>query len=218
MLLDLDPKNTKKIECFALAIARVNTQQAHCGILYRDGSDTIWLLHLKWHLRLRQQDISEDLNLNYRFVQVKRHKSILKHLAVICSKVARENSDVPYGFNPDVSIDPDTGIIEIKSSGSGLTCATFILSVLKSQALELLREDEWPYDANQKWQAAIIEMLEDQHVTPNISEEHLRLMKEDVGKVRRFTPQEVVGSSTLPPWPIGFNDAQKIATAIDREM
>ena len=170
------------------------------------------MLHLAGHYRLRFQSFS----FNYQWVQVKRHKAILKQLAIICSHIADENPQVPYGFDPTgVTIDPATGKVFVPSSGKGLTCASFIMAIFGSQGLPLLKEREWSSTANAAWQQAMFEQLKaDPRVDPN----HLAAMINDVGQVRRFSPEEVAGSSHEAAWPVGFKRAQAAAYKITNKL
>lgn len=208
MLQDLNGKTIKRIEHFALAIVRRSQNQNHCAICYKDGNGDAWLMHLAWHYRLH----SDYFPLHYQWSEVKRHKSILKHLAVICELIRTQNDPMPYGFDrTGIKFDPNTGKATIPSGGKGLTCATFIITVFETQLLTLLKEEEWPSDANVEWQNAMLAELE---LTSDVDEAYVKAVSEHVGHVRRFSPEEVVGSAAEAAWPVGYQRATKAAQKI----
>lgn len=212
MLRKLDGKAAAKIDHFALAIVRSDHGQNHCGICFRDGAGDLWLLHLAWHYKLK----FKWFPLNYKYLPVKRHRSILKQLAIQSNLIKNENPKIPYGFNPDnVRFERDTGKLIMSTIGRGLTCASFITAVLESQGLSLLKFEEWPEKANQEWQSRIVEVLE---ATPDVDPNHLASVKNDVGAMRRFTPEEVVGAGNEAAWPVGYRRATTLAAKVQSDL
>lgn len=212
MLQDLNGTTIKQIEHFALAVVRSNQNQNHCGICYKDENGDAWLLHLAWHHKL----YSREFLLNYQFVEVKKSKSILKYLAVLCDLVRVRNPNIPYGLNRlGFAFDPTDGSIKAPAEGCGLTCASFILAILDAYGLTLLKEDEWPESANAKWQEWVVRTLEE---TEGVSPEHLAAEQRYVGKARRFSPEEVVAASSEPTWPLGYNEARMAAQKLLNEL
>ncbi|MGA2292624.1 hypothetical protein, partial [Bradyrhizobium sp.] len=95
--------------------------------------------------------------------------------------------------------------------GKGLTCATYIVAILKSLGFPLLLEDSWPIDRadDQLWQRAIIEELR----KSGAEEDYIAVAQNDVG-AKRYRPAEVVGSATNAAWPVVFSDATALAAAV----
>lgn len=123
---------------------------------------------------------------------------------------------MPYGFDrTGIAFDPSTGKATIPSGGKGLTCATFIITVLETQLLRLLKEEEWPSDANFEWQDSMLAELKG---APDVDESYILAVSEHVGHVRRFSPEEVVGSAAEAAWPVGYQRATKAAQKILSKM
>lgn len=184
--------------------------QTHCGMCFRNFDGVLKFVHLAMHHDLRHGDIPP----HYQIGLVKRHPSILKHLAIICSLIVTADPMVPYGFDPSgVSFDPATGAIRIEGDGKGLTCASFIISVLRSQGLQLLKEAEWSEYDNFDWQMAMLNALKER-----ASPEYFALASGQVGMMRRFTPQEVVGAAQQSTWPVPRSRAQNASDKVMREL
>jgi hypothetical protein len=98
--------------------------------------------------------------------------------------------------------------------GKGLTCSTFITSVLRSLGFDVLKEDEWPQRSDDLvFGKKIVDML----VAANANRDHIQAVREDIG-AQRFRPEEVVGAITLSAWPVAFADARAIADAVIMDL
>jgi hypothetical protein len=84
--------------------------------------------------------------------------------------------------------------------GKGLTCATFILAVLRGHGLLPVDETTWlPRAEDVDWQTAIIEDLE----ASGAEQDHIEAVRNDIG-AKRFRPAEVVGAviEADSHWPV----------------
>ncbi len=213
MLNNLEPRSAVEIEHFALAIAKTAPEQDHSGILYRDGNDDVWLMHLAWHHKL----CSETFCFIYQWAPTNRPKPILKFLSVLCDKIRTARPVIPYGLDRSgIHINKETGEVAPGKPGKGLTCATFILALLDTYRIRLLDEAEWPADANQGWQNYIYEMMCDERA--DVPEDHRKALKNDIGGSRRFTPAEVIGASTEKRLPVGYKKAGRLAEKVAAEV
>lgn len=120
----------------------------HAGIVFQDqGTTPVWM-HLEDNLRALKrngppsQGWYVDLELNP-----------LEAFALIAwLRLVLINSDrrVRYGFSDSVrSWFDDDGRFVPGDSGEGLTCASFVIAVLKAGGIDLLDFETWPTRANQ---------------------------------------------------------------------
>lgn len=211
MLQDTDLSSIPSIGPFAVAIAKTAIDQTHLGILYRDGENKLWFLHLAWNYKL----LSRTFPLTYQWLPTDQPSPILKFLAVICDNIRKQNPPIPYGLSKaGILFSPTTGEILRTENGTGLTCASFILAIFSTYNLQLFKEEEWPEDANMAWQEKIVFYL----IQSNAPPEQVQAVSREVGQAKRFTPSEVLGASAEPNWPIGFTRAAELAQAIDVQL
>jgi hypothetical protein len=183
----------------ALAIRRVDASQNHCAIVYRIEGGEIRLVHLAWDRRLGNPNPESS----YYWVENHIHPSLQKFIAVLCHKIAQTKPPIPYGLDSTgLAFDDQTGNLLVAPLGKGLTCSTFILCILEHYGIKLLIKEDWPADANIEWQDWVLEKLK-----VEAPAKHLEAMRLDKG-CRRFTPEEVVASSSSETLPLGYNDAR----------
>lgn len=158
------------------------------------------LLHLADNFDLRNEAPSN----HYKWASTSLPSSRCKFLAALCGMIAANDPQLPYGFDrTGISIDRFSGKVTLGAEGKGLTCASFILAALETYGLRLLKEEEWPRDANTNWQTDMIEHFK---AKGNASEEQIRALEGETGACR-FAPNEVVGAGTIRPWPVGYAQA-----------
>jgi hypothetical protein len=204
LLIEANEKALSGLGLAALAIRQTHPGQRHTGIAYRvDDGGTIFLLHLEWNYRLT----SEAFSAPYLWVQTSLPIREQKYVAGLCALIANRQPGIPYGLErTGVSFDTNTGDIVVGEEGKGLTCASFILAVMQSIGLTLLEEDEWPQRNNDAWQSWVVETLR----KTKAPQAQIDAVERDVGS-RRFTPEEVVASSTDSSWPVGYARARELS-------
>jgi hypothetical protein len=208
LLAPTDGDGLSAFEYFALAIKRVSSDQNHCGVLYQAPDGSTWIIHLAWNYKLRSGLVPQD----YYWQPTALDESNQKLLAVLAERVRTADPAIPYGLNAEgVSFDGESGAIDVSRSGKGLTCAVFILALLRTHGLNLLAEGEWPTDANIEWQERIVAALREK------SPEHAAAVQADIG-CARFSPGEVVGASAIAEWPVSFADAAAAALEIEAQL
>jgi hypothetical protein len=166
------------------------------------------MLHLAWHFDLRDEEAPSDYFWNEVSLDVLNRRV----LAAAANAIGTKRDNIPYGLDTTgACFDPTNGDFIPPPIGKGLTCATFIVAVFGSYGFDLLDEASWPtHNAEDEgWQSQIIETLRSNGAHPA----HIEAMERDVGS-SRFKPDEVVGSSTLPTWPVAFPEARSIADEI----
>jgi hypothetical protein len=190
-----------------VAIRKIGATQFHCGVLYAYGGE-VKLLHLARNFDLRDEAPTS----NYGWADVAVAPADKALVAILAKKFAHAKNKVPYGFERNgITIDNDNGQLVTTTQGKGLTCATLVTLLFETHGLPLLREGDWPEMANIEWQT---DMLRDLRSLVPL---HAQAVERDIG-CRRFTPQEVVGAATIKKWPVGWEDARKIAVRVTREV
>ena len=187
-----------------VAITQVNAQQRHIGIIYCiDGTPR--LCHLASHHDLRD----EPLPKKYLWGEIGIDEFSQSTVAAYVSEVS-QNREIAYGLHSEGPCFDDAGRYVPQTHGKGLTCATFVLEIFDVLGFSLLNRDEWPKRPGDKdWQENIIKII-----TPSASPEHIETMRRDVGKVKRFCPEEVAAACLSTDHPVPFSEAEKLAEQI----
>ncbi|MDH2015897.1 hypothetical protein N5J66_18245 [Pseudomonas juntendi] len=182
-------------------------KQRHVGFHLLDGEKPE-LIHLAWHHRL-----TNDTPENY-VAEIGRYTAYecsgfldqqVEDIVSFVKTVWRRNQHiVPYGIGSDgisLFFDAD-GSVANQEPGSGLTCATFLMSIFASQLYPIVDEGTWQArDGDKEWQEVILGYLAKY---PKHVEEQRKL----VGVAYRFRPEEVASSAALyDDDPIKFEDA-----------
>ena len=190
------------------ALAPEDQYGLHTGILYKIDGGSPRISHFAWHFDLRDDDAADP----YLWADVGLDESNSRFVAAWLASRRTSPSDIPYGIDPGGScFDKTTRDFIPPPLGKGLTCATYIVAVLKSLGFPLLSEDTWPIDraSDHSWQRAVIDALK----RTGAKQDYLDAAQNDIG-AKRFRPAEVVGAATRAPWPVSFDDAAALAAAV----
>lgn len=184
----------------------------HVGLLYTDVEGTNRFLHLKGHCNLKNDNIADMPSANsYKWVKVNIDPFLVDFVAQWCETVAKRNvSCIPYAFLYGSTTFGKDGLVHFGEKEHGLTCATFILSVLKKQNIDLIKLDDWPLRPEDKksHDELFIRLYASkyEHDIP-ITNEHLKNVKDEVGCVR-YRSEEVAGAAYLGSYPSGFEEVE----------
>lgn len=197
-------------------------EQRHIGFEVIDQGNTL-IYHLAFHCMFRK-DTSEfytlriDPYLRVDLPNFSEHEKLhlSRHLEVIYTKSAGK---IPYGFNyvPDSVLTAEGDVEKDLPAGSGLTCATFILQVLRSQSFDIIDLESWESrDEDKDWQSKILTMLKEKS---SASKEHLEALEAHMGTAARFKPEEVAGcANAYDEEPIQFPEGIILGEKVYREM
>lgn len=200
-----------QIDFAALAITqlRADPGQRHIGILYRDETGEVVLLHLAWHYKLK----SEPPESTYAWIRPLIPSRRSRQVAAFCRMVLKANPNgIPYAFSPaSDSIDKQTGKFINRAGGCGLTCATFVLAVFDATGLPLAQYNTWPSNRQEDelWREHIIGLLERSGAEP----EHIQNVRAERDAIR-YRPEEVAGAAACTTIPARFNAACELAGQI----
>ncbi|WP_144435578.1 hypothetical protein [Roseovarius atlanticus] len=192
-----------------VAIKNAGGDQNHCGLLYRLDDGEVRMLHLAFHFDLRDDEWRPD----YCCAPVGFELENQLVVAAFANAVANAEPNVPYGFDANGMVfDRSSGELLEAPAGKGLTCATFVLALLRTLGFEPLDEASWPVrDDDEEWQAKILELMK----ANDANEDHIEAVTRN-GQSKRFRPEEVVGASITDSdeWSIEFDKAQEIAQKV----
>jgi len=184
--------------------------QRHTGFVVNGGEGQLWLFDLAWHNHFRKG----NTGLEYAFVRAECLDEITA--ATIVGFLFALHDDTKGKIQYSVAYDDiryfDGAKWVAGEPGQGLTCATFVLEVLRHHGIEILATETWPRDGNQEWQDRMILAL------PLTSEEFLAQC--DIsGQVARYRPEEVVGCAALCLFePITYEVARGAADDVVLEL
>jgi hypothetical protein len=199
----------------AIYIARTGGPQFHAGLYHRDHGDPS-VLHFAWDRDLRN-DVPGDVceGRHYGLIALFLDDDDTQTLCALCRHLAgRHAAAFRFRFaewRPRFDLHTAEVIPPAIDDRYGFTCATFVLAMLRSAALEeLLALDQWPVpapnDADDRWQKKLVAML----CPTGASPEDLASVLAGIG-ARRVHPTDVAGGAMQPreDWPISFVDARR---------
>lgn len=177
--------------------------QRHVALLYCVGAGRpVRMLHLAWHHRLMEEEAHGEGV--WARVPLEPEDDVIYagHLAAVARANAR--GVIPYGFQLlPRGFDPASGAWR-GAFGEGLTCATFVASVLASFGYEILIEKTWYVRAEDvEWQQKILGLLRGR-----ADLEYVAHQARHVGRVARFRPEEVAVAAASSDVPLGFARAE----------
>jgi len=192
----------------------LNSHRSHSGLLYRDAFDLQpakpKLLHFVSTGIVDCQPT--DCGCVYEWVDLNLSDIRKRTIAIFC-KLISDNSRgnrVPYAFSdPRNCFDSQTGEFRFGSK-VGLTCSSFVLSVLFGVGVNILDYDSWPYrPEDEKDRDTVIQFLKLNGVDPD---EIIEIEAEI--KSARFKPIEVATAAALSPPAVVFNDCVKSVSVV----
>jgi hypothetical protein len=201
----------ERVSDFGVAIREIDCAQNHCVILYKLDGRGPRFCHFANHHDLRDE-IARD---PYLWADAGLDPINRRFVAAWVGNLYINKDNIPYGLDSGgCCFDLGTGEFIPPPIGKGLTCSTFITSVLRSLGFDVLKEDEWPERPEDvAFGQKIVDMLRGTHA----NEDHIQAVRADIG-ARRFRPEEVVGAVTLSTWPVAFAEARAVAEAVIMDL
>lgn len=181
-------------------------KQFHCGISF-DLDSNEKVLHLQWY-----NDLVCDNGLdNFQcWIKPRIHRLIQEQISILCNVIkdrGEQGQKVPYGFLYDGSAKySGIGQLTYSSNMSGLTCATFVLTIFHSCGIDLIDVTKWPIRNDDiSWQQRIFRLLLQCTEKLGIPVSYLMRLRTEFGSAR-FRPEEVAVSSALYDTPAAGAD------------
>ncbi|MTI99362.1 MAG: hypothetical protein FH752_12145 [Marinobacter adhaerens] len=194
------------VDSFSVVLARpsLRRNQQHTGVYYRDEDGALNFLHLASHRQLRL-DPPDD---HYVWVDVQLDDLSKMLLATYCTSVVSKNPQgLPYSICKEGAFFRADGTFHQEFEYSGLTCATFVLEIFRSQGFEVLDLRKWAQlPEDRVWQIQILQLLEQVGMPADYLDAQRKQLKEGVD---RYRPEQVVAATAMDGWPLGFYDVKK---------
>lgn len=205
MLKTIRTNSYDEIDQVAIAIQTSRPpDQRHVGFFYRIGTE-LHILHLAFHFLKRNEAVYGD----YGWVEANLHPYVEEQLVATIMNVADDPTKIGYAFSPyEDCFEPDTGRYIKIAPGEGLTCATFLLSILSTLELHPIDAASWKEQiGDDTWREGMIAHLEDWFRHPPQEElrpsaAHIESLKTSLHNPR-IRPEEVVAAfgSRREYWP-----------------
>lgn len=169
--------------------------QRHAGFVVKGDNQSLWLFDLAWHNMCRKGPIGAGYAyVIAEFLDPFAANAIMAFLGnVYLANKDRFTYAIGWDDNGEY-FEKGTGKALKTGLGEGLTCATFVLEVLKRYGFDLVDASTWPLtDENAQWQAAMLNRLIQSR--PDSIDDFL-VQFDQVGKVPRFRPEEAIGAAS----------------------
>jgi hypothetical protein len=204
-------------EQIAIAVTHSSMRAGHIGLAFHSERNGPQLLHLAWHQRMDVDAIPVDSKTCWASSVFGIPPSASKQLAAYLRGVAARGAVINYGidFIAAKGSFSANGAYAPPAGSSGLTCASFVMEVLRGGSINLLKEATWRNElANVDWGHSVCDALE-KYADP----EHISAVRKNVNGLR-LRPFEVAGASGLSYklWPVDFDTVQKPACAVEAEL
>ncbi len=214
----------KPFEQMGFVAIAINKHGSHIGLLFRLSlSDRIRILHLGWDHDLRDEEIADWTRQHYHWVALSIVEDRAKQVAQFCDLVAYANPDgIPYAFgDPMGSYNSDGKFIEANQR-VGLTCASFVLSVLEQSGINLLDRRNWQkHFDDQNFFRYIIKALRGEipgFRAAKRPDHHIAVSNQVAAGAVRYKPTEVAGAAICSFMPISFFEACMRSGEIKNEL
>jgi hypothetical protein len=204
---DLSPQTV-----VSLGIA-IHSNSRHIGLLYRiDERESVRILHLKWNRDLESETPSSSY---VCWVRPEIGADRACAIAALCRRIWKQNQKNQPIFNAGSfkKYFNESGNRIKSPATSGLTCASFVLSVFDAAKYPLIFDDQWP-PAGQEDEAVLDEYFESLKKDPNTTKDDLDAYQAERGNVR-FRPLEIAGASTSDTFPAKYAFSFKMAKEIE---
>lgn len=176
-----------------------NERQRHVGFYINEAAQPE-LIHLANHLQLCNDTVEEYERGGAKFLAYECQHFLDEQVEEIVSFVKtvwkKNQNNVPYGIGSDnfaLFFDGE-GQVANRNPGTGLTCATFLMSIFASQLYPVIDESSWQNRADDKdWQEIVLSWLARY---PQLAD-HVAEQRKSVGVAYRYRPEEVAACSAL---------------------
>lgn len=192
----------------ALALFHSDLGGGHLGILFNEKGNTLRLLELGWHHKLLVSDL--PLLKCGIAIPLALPPSAGKGVVAVVRAISRKLPKISYGIDFIASKGSFNGSVYLPPKGSnGLTCASFVLEVMRTAAVLLIHEESWePSSSNAEWAAEVVKLLREY----GADDKHIEAVEKGMSRLR-LIPFELAAAATLPveQRPATYNAVQQIA-------
>ena len=203
-------------EQVAIAVCHSHFGSGHVGLGFHSAKSGPQVLHLAWHLRLEVHDIPAGLKTCWAAFAIAIPPMASKQVVALVRAVARRGASISYGldFLAARGSFSANGNYKAPKGSDGLTCASFVVEVLRAAMVSLVNLPTWRSDPlNVAWGNKVCSQLVAQGA------DHIEAVQKNVTGLR-LTPFEVAGAAQLgaAAWPAEFDQVQAPAAEIERQF
>lgn len=194
---------------FAIAVG-IDHGFPHCALLYNWDDGRIRTIDFYDQCIRSSQSIGDFSSRDYIFV-LYNEEAIIEPFALqvpsICELIKEQNNRISFGIGFTETKFNDEGKLIFANGDFGLTCATFILAVLKRAQIILIELSDWQKRPNDlEWQEIVLEIYK--KINKKNPEEYTEALIEHYTQnlnCFRYRPEEVAAASAAPELPTNFN-------------
>ena len=148
---------SKSKELFAICIGRTDSKITHSGFLYSEGEtpedSKYYFLHLGGPIHLSNDSEFPTASCkgyiyefgHYIWLPILCDEEQKNLLTSKCILISKQNRSLPYSIIHDENTTFDAkGILKLGANSFGLTCSSFVKTVLKSQNIDIIDDSDWP--------------------------------------------------------------------------
>ncbi len=199
-----------------VVLVRVSADQFHLGLRY-DNAAHEPVVHFAWHRDLRNDPlrrVTKDGSSPSAVITLPLDPAIDGALQFLAEQVVTRYVGAPdvfaYSFG-EVSATFDRATGELSEDDVSFTCATFVLTMLRSVGAVLLDISRWPgpthedRDWQRKMETALLESIHGELLRAKAKTR----LEQDFGS-RRYRPTDVAGASLFhrERWPLSAEEAE----------
>lgn len=199
----------------AIAVSHSPLGGGHIGIAFHSAKDGPQVTHLAWHRQLTVDNIPDDISRCWICVTFQLSPMASKAAVAVMRSVSKKKPLINYGIGAVAAKGSFTGngVYRAPKGSDGLTCATFVVEILRNAGIPILKYETWEESPeNVAWGEKVCRDLEND----GVPEDHIAAVRSNVGKLR-VRPYEVAAAAMLPPRqrPAEFAAVQTGATAVE---
>jgi hypothetical protein len=217
MLTDLRAIPFSK-EQIAVAVAHSHLGGGHIGLAFHSAKSGPCVLHLAWHKVLKADQIPQQLHACWAAFVPPLPKLASKQVVAFVRTVAARGAQINYGidFISAQGSFLENGTYRPPRGSTGLTCASFVVEVLRSASIKLVKEETWQANpANEEWGNEVCYLLH----TTGADADHVEAVRSTVNGLR-LRPFEVAGAASLSEKhrPAAFEEVQGPAKVVAENL
>ena len=191
-----------------LCVTDATIPLTHAGLVHWEPGEEPYVLHLAFHAIVRDEPIGK-LALDLFWSELPLDDDGAAAVAGYCRRIGKRPPFVRYGIAYEGGTLAEDGTAVLGGSAVGLTCATYVLALLRSFNHDIIVLDTWPPRADDDpWHAHILKMLIGFHCKNKdvLSPEHIVAVSRERG-CARYRPEEVAAAAGVQ-WPSPFDVAE----------
>lgn len=199
----------------ALALFHSDLGGGHLGIVFNEKGNRLKLLELGWHHKLFVKDL--PLPKCGIAIPIALPPAASKGVVAVVRAISRKLPKISYGIDFIASKGSFAGSVYSAPRGSaGLTCASFVLEVLRTAGVPMILEETWrESDLNRDWGNEVVRILEEH----GADHKHVAAVRQGINGLR-LIPFELAAAATLPlnERPAAFESVQEIAAELRNQL